>query len=72
MKKMFNKTAVAVALGTAAVSSFAAGPTAGDLSNLTPDLTTVIAAIGAVAAVMLGKDLAILGYRVVKRLFAGA
>lgn len=67
----FQKLATAAALATAGASSFAAGPTAGDLSNLTPDITTVVAAIGAVAVVMLGKDLAILGYRTVKRLFRG-
>lgn len=60
--------AVAATAGTFVLSApaFAAGPTAGDLTNLTPDAATILTAIGAVAVVMLGVQLAIVGYRKVK------
>lgn len=49
-------------------SAFAAGPTAGDLSALTPDAASILTAVAAVAGVVLGVTLAIKGFRVVKRL----
>ncbi len=63
----FKQIAVAAA-STAAVSAFAAGPTAGDLTALVPDGASILTAVGAVAAVMLGITLAIKGFRIVKGL----
>lgn len=67
----FNQKLIsaAVAGSTLAGSAFADGPTAGSLAALTPDVATVLTAIGAVGAVMLGVKLAIVGYRKVSSLF---
>ena len=68
-KRTFAKIATAAALTVGAASSaFAVGPSAGDLSNLTPDSATILTAVGAVAVVMLGVTLAIFGYRKVKEI----
>lgn len=67
MKQKIGAAAAATLAATG--SAFAAGPTAGDLSSLTPDSATILTAIGAVAGVMLGVQLAIVGYRKVKSLF---
>jgi hypothetical protein len=52
----------------ATASSFAVGPTAGDLSGLTPDSATILTAVTAVAVVVLGVTLAIKGFAIVKKL----
>lgn len=64
-----QKAAAAVATAsTFAGQAFAVGPTSGDLSNLTPDMGSVLTAIGAVAVVLIGVNLAIKGYRIVSSL----
>lgn len=67
MNKMYQKASVA-ALAALAAPAFAVGPSAGDLSTLTPDSATILTAVGAVAVVMIGIALAIKGYRIVKGL----
>lgn len=64
-----QKTASAATLALASVGAFAAGPTAGDLSSMTPDLTSIITAVGAIGAAFIGVKLAIKGYHVVSALF---
>lgn len=66
---MTKSTAVVLSvLSAVTTSAFAAGPTAGDLSALTPDMATILTSIGAVAAVLLGVNLAIKGFRIVQSL----
>ena len=62
--------ALAVAASTLGTSAFAvgAGPTPGDLSGLTPDMSTVLTAIASVAVVLIGVNLAIKGFRIVSSL----
>lgn len=64
----FKHIAAVAASTLVGASAFAAGPTAGDLSNLTPDAGTILTGIGAVAAVMLGVKLAIVAFRKVQGL----
>lgn len=68
MNKFAQKAAGVAALATLGTSAFAVGPSAGDLSTLTPDSATILTAVGAVAVVMIGVKLAIVGYRIVKGL----
>ncbi|MDR7334278.1 hypothetical protein [Roseateles asaccharophilus] len=64
-----NRTAALVAASVlAAPAAFAAGPSAGDLSNLTPDGATIMTAIGAVALVLIGINLGLKGFRIVQSL----
>ncbi len=65
MNKLSRNLAVLAVSATAAASSFAVGPTAGDLTNMVPDMATVLTAIGAVALALLGVQLAIKGFRIV-------
>lgn len=65
MKTLQKIGFTAAALSTTA-PVFAAGPSAGDLTNLVPDASTILTAVGSVAVVMLGITLAIKGYRIVK------
>lgn len=68
-KKMnFKQMAAGASALALSAGAFAAGPTAGDLTNLTPDMSTVISAIGAVAVVLIGVQLAIKGFRTVSAL----
>lgn len=60
-----SKLIVAVAATVATSSAFAAGP---DLSALTPDTSTIITAIGTVGALLIGVNLAIKGFHVVRSL----
>lgn len=63
--------AVAATVASAAltVPAFAAtGPSAGDLSGLTPDAATILTAIAAVGVISLGVVLAIAGFHIVKRM----
>lgn len=53
-----KKIAVGVFTAVVGVSAFAAGPSAGDLTGLTPDPTTILTAISAITVVVLGVDLA--------------
>lgn len=66
--KLTQKLTAGAALVAAAGSSFAVGPSAGDLANLTPDMATVLTAVGAVAVVLIGVNLAIKGFRIVSAL----
>ena len=68
MKQAFNKIAIAAGTFTLGASAFAAGPTAGDLSNLTPDMSTILTAIAAVGVVLLGVTLAQKGFDKVRHL----
>lgn len=61
----FQKFA-ALAVLAAPGLSFAVGPAAGDLSGLTPDATSILAAIVAVGVIALGVTLAMKGFRIVK------
>lgn len=63
-----EKLAAFAVLATVAGSSFAVGPSAGDLSGLTPDTATVLTAIGAIGVVALGVTLAIRGFAIAKRM----
>jgi len=69
MKNLNSKLVAVVSALAASViagSAFALAPTAGDLSAMTPDFATVITAIGAVAGVIIGVILALVGFRKVK------
>lgn len=65
---MFKQAAAGAAALALSAGAFAAGPSAGDLANLTPDMSTVITAVGAVAVVLVGVNLAIKGFRIVQSL----
>lgn len=69
----FNlRAAVASVVGSVALcgSAFAGtGPSAGDLSSLTPDATTILAAISAITIVVLGVSLAEKALPIIKRMF---
>lgn len=60
----------AISAAAVAAPAFAVGPSAGDLSALTPDLSTVLTAVGAVAAAMIGLALAVKGFRVVQSMLS--
>lgn len=64
MTNLYRKAAAA-ALALGAAPAFAVGPSAGDLSGLTPDMSTVLTAIAAVAVVLIGVKLAIKAYHIV-------
>jgi hypothetical protein len=66
-----KQVSTALVLSAIGASAFAAGtgPSAGDLSNLTPDVTTILAAIGAVAAAAMGVVLCFKGAGLIKRAF---
>lgn len=68
MKQLKQTAAVLAASALAAPAAFAAGPAAGDLSNLTPDSATILTAIGSVAVVLIGINLALKGFRIVQGL----
>lgn len=53
-----QKIGFAASSALLSVSAFAAGPSAGDLSSLTPDTGTVLTAIAAIGAVVIGVTLA--------------
>lgn len=56
--KNFYKSATAVVLSLSTTLALAAGPSAGDLSDLTPDVSTILTLIGAIGAVVIGVVLA--------------
>lgn len=67
MKSFYTKSAAIVAtLATSSMAFAAGGPSAGDLSNLTPDVSTILTAIGGVGVVILGVALAQKGFDKVK------
>ncbi|MFN3327218.1 MAG: hypothetical protein ACK5AZ_27340 [Bryobacteraceae bacterium] len=49
-------------------AALAEGPSAGSLASLTPDVATILTAIGAVGVVILGVTLAIKGFDIVRRM----
>jgi hypothetical protein len=68
--KTYQKLAAGVSTALVGASAFAAGgPTAGDLSGLTPDATTILTAISAITIVVLGVVLAEKALPVIKRMF---
>jgi hypothetical protein len=60
--------ATALTLPFAAFAAEGAAPSAGDLSAMVPDASTILTAVASVAVVMIGIKLAITGYRIVKGL----
>lgn len=64
-KSLALKTATTAAVLTAASGAYAAGPSAGDLSSLTPDGATIITGVGAVFVVLAGVYLAIKGGKII-------
>lgn len=53
-----QKLGAAASTSLLSVSAFAAGPSAGDLSSLTPDTATILTAIAGIGAVIIGVTLA--------------
>jgi hypothetical protein len=66
--KLKQNVAVLAASALATSAAFAAGPTAGDLSTMTPDGASILTAIGSVALVLIGINLALKGFRIVQGL----
>lgn len=60
--------ATALTLPFAAFAAEGAAPSAGDLSAMVPDASSILTAVGSVAVVLLGITLAIKGFRIVKGL----